>query len=134
MESIPEEFADLFERETFASFATLMPDSTPQVTPVWIDRDDEGHLLVNTARNRQKERNVERDPKVGLCVMDPEDPYRYVSVRGEVVEVAEDGAVEHIDRLARRYMGLEEYPHHGEESGPRVILRIRPDRVVTTGE
>ncbi|MFC4449410.1 PPOX class F420-dependent oxidoreductase [Halorussus aquaticus] len=133
MESIPEEFSDLFERETFASFATLMGDGTPQVTPVWIDRDED-HLLVNTARGRQKVRNVERDPKVGLCVMDPDDPYRYVSVRGEVVEVTEDGAVEHIDELARRYMDVEEYPNHGEESGPRVVVRIRPDRVVTNGE
>ena len=134
MESIPESFEDLFERETFANFATLMPDGTPQVTPVWIDRDDDGYLLVNTARGRQKERNVERDSKVGLCVLDPDDPYRYLSVRGEVVEVTEDGAVEHIDRLARRYMGVEEYPHHGEESGPRVVVRIRPDRVVASGE
>ena len=134
MKSIPESFADLFERETFASFATLMPDGTPQVTPVWIDRDEEDHLLVNTARGRQKERNVERDSKVGLCVMDPDDPYRYLSVRGEVTEVTEDGAVEHIDRLARRYMGVDEYPHHGEESGPRVLVRIHPDRVVTGGE
>jgi PPOX class probable F420-dependent enzyme len=134
MEPIPESFADLFERETFASFATLMSDGTPQVTPVWIDMGEEGHLLVNTARGRQKERNAERDAKVGLCVMDPDDPYRYLSVRGEVTEVTEDGAVEHIDRLARRYMGVGEYPHHGEESGPRVVIRLRPDRVVTSGE
>ncbi|UPV99181.1 PPOX class F420-dependent oxidoreductase [Halorussus gelatinilyticus] len=134
MESIPESFRDLFERETFANFATLMPEGTPQVTPVWIDRDEEGHLLVNTARGRQKAKNVERDPKVGVCVMDPDDPYRYVSVRGEVVEVTEDGAVEHIDELARRYMDVEEYPNHGEESGSRVVIRIRPDRVVTSGE
>ena len=134
MESIPDPFHDLFERETFAVFGTLMADGTPQLTPVWIDRDDEGHLLINTARGRQKERNVERDPKVGVCVMDPDDPYRYVSVRGEVAEVTEDGAVEHIDALARRYMGVEEYPNHGEESGARVVIRIRPDRVVTGGE
>jgi PPOX class probable F420-dependent enzyme len=134
MESIPESFDDLFERETFANFATLMPDGTPQVTPVWIDRDEDGYLLVNTARGRQKERNVERDSEVGLCILDPDDPYRYLSVRGEVIEVTEDGAVEHIDRLARRYMGVEEYPHHGEESGPRVLVRIRPDRVVASGE
>jgi PPOX class probable F420-dependent enzyme len=134
MESIPESFHDLFERETFANFATLMPEGTPQVTPVWIDRDDENHLLVNTARGRRKVKNVEHDPKVGVCVMDPDDPYRYLSVRGEVVEVTEDGAVDHIDELARRYMDVEEYPNHGEESGPRVIVRIRPDRVVTSGE
>jgi PPOX class probable F420-dependent enzyme len=132
METIPDEFHDLFERETFANFATLMGDGTPQVTPVWIDRDDD-HLLVNTARGRQKEKNVERDPKVGVCVMDPDDPYRYVSIRGEVEEVTEEGAVEHIDELARRYMDVDEYPNHGEERGPRVVIRIRPDRVVASG-
>lgn len=134
MEPIPESFDDLFERETFAIFGTLMPEGTPQLTPVWIDLDEDGYLLVNTARGRQKEKNVERDPKVGVCVMDPDDPYRYVSVRGEVVEVTEEGAIEHIDALARRYMDVEEYPNHGEESGARVIIRIRPDRVTSTGE
>ena len=129
MEQIPESFHDLFERETFASFATLMANGTPQVTPVWIDRDESGHVLVNTARGRLKERNVERDPKVGLCVMDPDDPYRYVSVRGEVVEVTEDGADDHIDELARRYMDVDEYPNLDAEDSPRVIIRVRPDDV-----
>lgn len=132
MAKIPDSARDLFERETFASFATVMPDGTPQVTPVWIDADGDD-VLVNTARGRQKERNVRENPRVGVMVLDPEDPYRYVSIRGEVVEVTEDGAVEHIDELARRYMDVEEYPHHGEESGARVIIRIRPDRVVTSG-
>jgi PPOX class probable F420-dependent enzyme len=136
MTSIPAEYHDLFERETFASFATKMPAGTPQVTPVWIDRevrDDGDRILVNTARGRQKERNVQRDSQVGVLVMDPDDPYRYVSVRGEVEEVTAEGAVEHIDGLARRYMDVEEYPNHGEESGERVILRIDPVRVVASG-
>lgn len=132
MEQVPESMRDLFERETFAGFSTVMPDGTPQVTPVWIDMVDD-HVLVNTARGRQKERNVRENPEVGVLVMDPEDPYRYVSIRGEVEEVTEEGAVEHIDKLARLYMDVEEYPHHGEERGPRVIIRIRPDRVITSG-
>ncbi|WP_423745557.1 PPOX class F420-dependent oxidoreductase (plasmid) [Haladaptatus sp. SPP-AMP-3] len=132
MESIPEEFRDLFERKTFANFATVMPDGTPQVTPVWVGYDGD-HLLVNTAKGRQKERNVQRNPKVGLSIIDPDDPYRFVSVRGEVEEVTEDGAVDHINELTRRYMDREEYPNLGEEGGPRVIIRIRPDRVVTGG-
>jgi PPOX class probable F420-dependent enzyme len=130
--AIPESHQDLFERESFAHFATLMPDGTPQVTPVWIDADD-GDVLVNTARGRQKEKNVRRDPKVGLSILDPEDPYRYISVRGEVVEVTEEGAVEHIDSLAERYMGVSEYPHHGDEDGERVIIRIRPRGIATGG-
>ena len=132
MATIPADYRDLFERESFASFATVMPDGTPQVTPVWIDYDGE-HVLVNTAEGRQKERNVRSNPRVGLVVLDPEDPYRYVSIRGEVIEVTQDGAVEHIHELTRRYMNLERYPNLEEEDGPRVLLRIRPERVVTSG-
>lgn len=130
MEKIPEEYEDLFERRTFAHFATMMEDGTPQVTPVWVDYDGE-HVLINTARGRQKERNVSRDPKVGVSITDPDDPYRFVSIRGEVEAITEEGAVEHIDSLARRYMDVEEYPYHGEEGGERVVIEIRPDRVVT---
>ncbi|MFT4932856.1 MAG: PPOX class probable F420-dependent enzyme [Natronomonas sp.] len=133
MERVPDPFLDLFERKSFAHFATVMPDGTPHVTPVWVDYDDtDGHVLVNTMQGRQKERNVQREPKVGLSIVDPEDPYRYVSVRGEVVTVTQDGAVEHINELAHRYMG-HDYPNLDDESGPRVVIRIRPDRVVTSG-
>ncbi len=131
--AIPKAFHDLFERRTFAQFATVMPDGTPQVTPVWIDYDPKTEqLLVNTARGRRKERNVRENPKVGVSMLDPEDPYRYVSVRGRVVKTTQEGAMEHIDTLAQRYMDREEYPHHGEEQGPRVIIRISTDRVVTS--
>ena len=134
MAEIPSSHRDLFEKKTFAHFATLMPEGTPQVTPVWVDYDaDRGHVLVNTARGRRKEKNVRANPKVGIEISDPEDPYRYVSVRGEVVEVTEDGAVEHIDALTRRYFEQDEYPNKGEERGPRVMIRIEPDRVVTSG-
>lgn len=132
METIPAAFHDLFERETFATFATVMPDGTPHCTPVWVDYDGEC-VLINTARGRRKERNVRREPAVGVLAMDPEDPYRYVSVQGTVVEVTEAGAADHIDALARRYMGVDVYPNHGEERGPRVIIRIEPTRVVASG-
>ncbi|WP_266075946.1 PPOX class F420-dependent oxidoreductase [Haladaptatus caseinilyticus] len=132
MESIPDDYHDLFERKTFANLATVMPDGTPQVTPVWVGYDGD-HVLVNTAKGRQKERNIQRNPKVGLDMLDPDDPYRFVSVRGEVEEVTEDGAVEHINELTKRYMERDEYPNLGTEQGPRVIVRIRPDRVVTSG-
>lgn len=131
MASIPESFRDLFERETYAHFATVMPDGTPQVTPVWVDYDAEAdRLLVNTARGRRKERNASRDPKVGLSMVDPDDPYRFLSVRGEVDELTEEGAVEHINELAQRYLGVEEYPNLDEEESARVQIRIRPEEVV----
>jgi PPOX class probable F420-dependent enzyme len=131
--AIPERFHDLFEKRTFAHVATLMPDGTPQVTPVWVDYDAEtGHLLVNTERRRRKERNVQRDRKVGVSMVDPDDPYRFVSVRGEVVELDEEGADEHIDALAKRYFDVEEYPNRDSERHPRVILRISTDEVATS--
>ena len=135
MERIPESYHDLFERKTFAHFTTLMPDGTPQTTPVWIDYDVEANrVLVNTARGRRKERNVRERPAVSVSMTDPDDGYRYVSVRGTVETVTTEGAIEQIDALARRYMDVEEYPHHGEEGGPRVQIRIRPDRVVAHGD
>ncbi|MFQ3293418.1 MAG: PPOX class probable F420-dependent enzyme [Halobacteriales archaeon] len=133
MEHIQDSFLDLFEQKSFAHFATVMPDGTPQVTPVWVDYDEtDDRVLVNTMQGRQKERNVQRQSKVGLSIIDPDDPYRYVSVRGEVETVTQEGAVDHINELAHRYMG-QEYPNLEDESGPRVVMRIRPDRVVTSG-
>lgn len=129
---IPDSHVDIFERESFGHFVTIMPDGTPQATPVWVDHDDHEWVLVNTARNRRKEKNVRRNPKVALSVCDPDDRYRYVSVRGEAT-MTEEGATAHIDALARRYMDREEYPHHGEEAGPRVLIRIPTDNVVTNG-
>jgi PPOX class probable F420-dependent enzyme len=129
---IPESHVDVFERESFAHLATVTPDGTPHVTPVWVDHEDREYVLVNTARGRRKERNIRRNPKVGVSVLDPDDPYRYVSVRGEA-ELTEEGANEHIDELARRYFDVDEYPHHGEESGPRVIVRISTETVSTSG-
>jgi PPOX class probable F420-dependent enzyme len=129
---IPESHVDILEAESYAQIATVMPDGTPHVTPVWVDHEDREYVLVNTARGRRKEKNIRANPKVGVSVLDPEDPYRYVSVRGTAT-LTEEGAVEHIDRLAQQYMGVEEYPHHGEESGARVIVQIPAENVVTSG-
>lgn len=132
MASVPEEFHDLFEHQTFAHFATKMADGTPHVTPVWVDYDSEAdRVLVNTARGRQKERNVRHNPQVGLSMVDPDDSYRFLSIQGEVDERREEGAVEHINELAGRYMGVEEYPGLEEEEGARVQIRIRPTTVTT---
>lgn len=132
MESIPAAYHDLFEKQTFAHFATMTPEGVPHVTPVWVDYDpDRERVLINTVRGRQKERNVSGNPKVGVSMIDPEDPYRFLSVQGTVTTLTEEGAVEHIDALARRYLDVEEYPGHDEESGARVIVEIRPDHVLT---
>ncbi|MFB6155298.1 MAG: PPOX class F420-dependent oxidoreductase [Haloferacaceae archaeon] len=129
MPSIPADYRDLFEKQTFAHVATLQSDGAPHVTPVWIDYDEEeNRLLVNTERGRQKHRNVERDSKVGVSMTDPENPYRHLSVVGVVDEVTTEGAREHIDELSRRYTG-EDYQN--EIQTERILLKIRPERVLT---
>lgn len=129
MSSIPQDYRELFETKAFAHVATLMPDGMPHVTPVWIDYDAaEDRVLVNTAKGRQKHVNVQNDPRVGVSLTDPEDPYRAVSLFGEVDELTEEGAAEHIDSLERRYRGNEEY--QGDRT-IRIVLKIRPDRVMT---
>ena len=129
MASIPDEYHDLFEKETFAHVATMFPDGAPHVTPVWVDYDaDADRILVNTERDRQKERNVRQNPKVGVSMLDPDDPYRRLSFTGEVTEITTEGAREHIDELARRYTG-EDYATPIQTE--RVLLRIRADRVLS---
>ena len=127
MPAIPESERDLFDKKTFAHVATVMPDGTPHVTPVWIDYDSASNrVLVNTERDRQKEVNVRRNPKVGLSMTDPDDPYRRLSIMGEVDGITTEGARNHIDELSRRYTGEDYANPIGTE---RVILEIRPDRV-----
>src|SRR5687767_8677854 len=105
MAAIPEKFKDLLTTKTaFAHLSTVMPDGQPQVTPVWIDFDGT-HILVNSAKGRQKDKNMRREPRVALSIQDPENPYRYLEIRGRVVDVTEDGADQHIDRMAKKYMG-----------------------------
>lgn len=130
MEPIPGAYRDLFTGTAHAVLATVMPDGTPHPTVVWVDLDEDGYVLVNTQRGRQKERNLRRDPRVALAVIDPEDVYRYVTVLGRVEALVEEGAREHIDALGRRYEGIEGYAERFPDDAVRVIVRIRPDRVI----
>jgi PPOX class probable F420-dependent enzyme len=132
MAAIPEAFHDLFETATFAHVTTMLPDGRPHTTPVWIDYDaDADRLLVNTERERRKAKNVAADPTVSVSMLDPDNPYRFLSVTGEVEETTTEGAREHIDALTRRYMGEDEYPNPIEIE--RVVLRIRADEVYSGG-
>lgn len=131
MSSIPRDFDDLFERATFAQLATLTPDGFPHVTPVWIDYDsDTDRLLVNTERGRRKEKNARNDPRVGVAMTDPDDPYRALSILGEIDEITEEGAREHIDVLSQRYTGSE---YQFEIQTVRVLLKICPEEVIPHG-
>jgi PPOX class probable F420-dependent enzyme len=128
--TVPDTFKDLFQKKAFAHLATLMPDGSPQSTPVWFDL--EGDLIrVNSARGRVKDRNMRRNPRVALSIIDPDNPYRYLGIQGRVVEVTEQGADAHIDALARRYIG-KDYPFR-QPGEVRVTYKIRPERVGSMG-
>ena|SRR5918994_1931114 len=121
-----------FEGKNFVSISTLMKDGTPQIAPTWVDieEQDGGRILVNTAMGRIKQRNVSRNPNVALAVFDQSNPYDMVSVRGKVVEqITGDTAEKHIDKLAKKYLGKDEYPGHSPEE-KRVILKIKPEHVL----
>jgi PPOX class probable F420-dependent enzyme len=131
MPAIPDQYRDLLDAPSFAHFATMLPNGMPHVTPTWVDADATyDHVLINTARTRRKERNVRGNPNVGLSVLDAENPYRYLSLWGEVVELTEEGAEDHIDALARQYMDVDTYPSYEDDPGPRVIIRIEPQHVI----
>ena len=129
--TIPEKYRDLFNKRAFASLATLMPNGDVQVTPVWVDVDN-GNLLFNSARGRLKDKNVRRDPRVTLTLMDPDNPYRYMEVRGRVVDITEKGADKHIDKLAKKYLGVEKYPY-AQPGEVRVLYRVKPEHVHAYG-
>lgn len=122
-----EEVTRLFESKNFAYLATLMEDGSPQVTPTWIDIEGD-YLLVNTADGRVKQRNVSRDPRVAISVVDHSNPYEMVTVRGQVVEQSSQGADDHINKMAKKYLGLDKYPFR-QPGEKRVILKIKPDKV-----
>jgi PPOX class probable F420-dependent enzyme len=131
MAAIPEKYEDLFHKKSFAQLATLMPDGSPHVAPVWFEYDG-SNILVNTAKGRVKDQNMRRDPRVGLDILDPDNPYRHLSVRGRVVDITEKGADEHIDKLTKKYIGQDKYPYRGPGE-VRVIYKIQPERVHSMG-
>jgi PPOX class probable F420-dependent enzyme len=128
---IPEAFQDLLQKKSFAHLATVMADGSPQVTPVWVDFDGT-YVRVNSAKGRVKDKNIRRTPRVVLAIQDPDNPYRYLAIRGRVEEVTEVGADAHIDSLSKKYLEKDTYPHR-RESEVRVIYKIRPERVSSMG-
>jgi PPOX class probable F420-dependent enzyme len=126
-------YADLLrdDRKALANVGTVMPDGSPQVTPMWFDYDGK-LILVNSARGRVKDRNIRRNPAVAVSIVDPDNAYRYVTVRGRVVEITEEGADAHIDRLAQKYLGQDRYPYR-RQGEVRVTYKIAPQRVSGMG-
>ncbi len=129
MMQIPEALQDLLtdEKKAFIYLATTMPDGTPQVTPIWFNTDGE-HILINSAEGRIKDKNMRARSNVALCIADSANPYRYLQIRGKVVEITTQGADDHIDALSFKYRGVSKYPNRkaGEQ---RVTYKILPTKI-----
>ena len=128
MKPLPNSVKNLIEARTFANVATLMPDGSPQVTQTWVDHDGDT-VLINTFEGSQKHRNVARDPRIALTVIDPKSEYNMVVIRGRVREVTFDGAEEHIDKMAKKYLGQDKYPMR-RPGVRRVLIKIEPSHVL----
>jgi PPOX class probable F420-dependent enzyme len=132
MATIPATHAELLTaKPAYAHVATLNPDGSPQVTPVWVDFDGT-HVLFNTAKGRVKARNLAREPRVAMSIVDPDNPYRYLAVQGRVVEMTEAGGDAHIDKMAKKYLGKDTYPFRAPGE-VRIIVKIAPEKVHTNG-
>jgi PPOX class probable F420-dependent enzyme len=125
MVAIPEQYLDLLQqKKAFANLATVMPDGSPQVTPIWFDYTG-GLVRVNSAKGRVKSRNMSEGARVAVAIVDPENPYRYIQIRGRVARVTEQGASEHIDSLSKKYLGKDKYPF-GQPGEVRMTFEIEP--------
>ncbi len=130
-EVIPEKYLDLFEKQAFGNLGTLMKDGSPQVTPVWVDYDGK-HVRFNSAKGRVKDKNVRRDPRVSISLQDPANPYRYLEIRGRVVEITEKSADDHINKLSQKYLGKPLYPYR-QPGEVRVTYKIEPQKISSMG-
>jgi len=128
---IPQTHADLFEKQAFGNLGTLMKDGSPQVTPVWVDYDGT-YVRFNSAKGRVKDINIRRDPRVSISLQDPANPYRYLEIRGRVVEITENGADDHINKLSQKYLGKPVYPFR-QPGEVRVTYKIEPQKVSSMG-
>jgi PPOX class probable F420-dependent enzyme len=125
---ITEPMSKLFRGKNFGYLSTLMKDGSPQVTEIWVDIED-GNIIVNTAEGRLKHKNISRDPRISICVVDQNNPYHMVIVRGKVFEQTNEGAEEHLDKLAKKYLGVDKYPTElRSPDEKRIIVRIKPER------
>jgi PPOX class probable F420-dependent enzyme len=126
MVPLTEQAKRLIDGKNLASVATLMPDGSPQVAPVWVDRDGD-IVVINATVKRQRYRNLKRDPRVALCVFDQDNIYSKVHIRGRAIEITKEGAEDHIDKLSMKYRGRK-YPDH-RPNEPRIVIRIEPEHV-----
>jgi PPOX class probable F420-dependent enzyme len=131
MANAKDKYHDLLESKQLLVMATINEDGSPQTSPVWFHYKD-GAIWINSAKGRLKDRNMRARPHFSGTIVDPANPYRYVEVRGEVVEITEEGADDHIDFLANRYMGVESYPLRNDKE-TRVVYKIQPSHFTGMG-
>lgn len=133
--TIPAEYTDLLEAPNFVTLVTLMPDGQPQASVLWSSFDGE-HIVLNTARGRQKDKNLANDERVTVLAYDKDNPYRYIEVRGVVAEITEEGAVDHINSLSKAYRGIEDYYQNMpqmRDKEQRMKFKIKPLHIVARG-
>ena len=124
---LSEKAKKIIDGKNFASVATLMPDGSPQVAPVWVDRDGDT-IILNAARSRQRTKNLKKDPRVAISIFEQSNPYSNVSIRGKASEITEKGAEEHIDKMNMKYNGTPKYANH-DPNDPRVIIRVEATKI-----
>ncbi len=125
MADVPQEFADLLRTTTVAHIATIGPKGEPQITPVWFDWDG-NTIRFSQTKDRQKFRNLQRDPRIALSIVDPNNPYRYLEIRGKVVRIEEDPDLHFLNAMTKRYLGRDTYPWH-QPGDEHFILVIQPE-------
>jgi PPOX class probable F420-dependent enzyme len=130
-DKLPMDLVTLMRGASPCFISTTMPDGSPQLTQTWVDTDG-SHVLINTVEGFQKVKNIRRDPRVAVAVSDPSNPSHYYSVRGQVLDITSDGAREHIEALAQRYLGTP-YPWYGGRDQTRLILTIEPHKIHAMG-
>ncbi len=128
---LPEDYKDILDSTALAHVATVGPNGEPQNTPVWFDFDGE-HLKFSQTKARQKYRNVGREPRIALSIVDPENDYRYIEVRGEVVRIDEDPNLDFINAMAKKYLDMDKYPFH-QPGDERVVVVIEPRHTTQMG-
>jgi PPOX class probable F420-dependent enzyme len=131
MPAIPESHADILEKKAFAHVATVGPDGRPQNNPVWFDWDG-SHLRFSQTKTRQKLKNLGREPRVAVSILDPDNPYRYLEIRGRVVDVEDDASNAFIDRMAKKYIDQDQYPWH-RPGDHRVVVKVEPEHTTQMG-
>lgn len=130
--NIPAGYEDLLDKAAFWHVATIGPDGSPQSTPVWAGTDGDGHVVFSLTKGRQKYRNLEADPSVALSAIDPDNPYRYLEIRGTVAAIDHDADNAFIDSMAKKYMGVERYPFH-QPGDQRVVVRVGVEHTTHMG-